>query len=212
MKHLLNNMSEQEKNAIREQHTGGMQLSNQKFRKLVKSKLGDVKTIVKESRTISEQRESKDSADINQIMDLGYRFMMDRNPDGPKNKMGFEAALDDLKWIFKTTISNIEGQRRGIGGIEETKEETKEGFFDDIFGKPDVDRATRDSMRATGASGRGRRDSDYGRAPKREDEYVIFKGRQFSPDDIEYASYDDLGDLPRIEDGKLIVTNPAWEL
>lgn len=212
MKHLLNNMSEQEKNAIREQHTGGMQLSNQKFRKLVKSKLGDVKTIVKESKTINEQREYKDTADINQIMDLGYRFMMARNPDGPKNKMGFEAALDDLKWIFKTTISNIEGQRRGLGGMESTKEETNEGFFDDIFGKPDVDRATRDSMRATGASGRGRRDSNYGENPKREDEFVIFKGQQFSPDDIEYASYDDLGDLPRIEGGKLIVTNPAWEL
>ena len=66
-------------------------------------------------------------------------------------------------------------------------------------------------MRATGASGRGRRDSNYGENPKSEDEYVIFKGQQFGPDEIEYASYDDLGDLPRIENGKLIVTNPAWE-
>ena len=87
-----------------------------------------------------------------------------------------------------------------------------EGFFDDIFGKPDVDRAVRDSMRATGVSGRGRTDSNYGQEPEPEDEYVVFQGQQFSPDDIEYASYDDLGDLPRIENGKLIVTNPAWEL
>lgn len=210
MKHLLNDMSEMEKNSIREQHTGGMNISNKKFSKLINSKLGNVKPI-KESKTINEQNELKDTADINQIMDLGYRFMMARNPDGPKNKMGFESALDELKWIFKTTINNIEGQRRGIGGIEETKEETKEGFFDDIFGKPDVDRAVKDSMRATGSSGRGRRDSNYGEDPKPEDEYVVFRGQQFSPDDIEYASYDDLGDLPRIENGKLIVTNPAWE-
>jgi len=86
-----------------------------------------------------------------------------------------------------------------------------EGFFDDIFGRPDVDRATRDSMRATGVSGRGRKDSNYGSEPKPEDEYVVFQGQQFSPDEIEYASYDDLGEIPRIENGKLIVTNPAWE-
>lgn len=85
-----------------------------------------------------------------------------------------------------------------------------EGFFDSIFGKPDVDRAFRDSLRAKGTAGRGRNDQNYGK--ESEDEYVIFQGQHFSPDDIEYASYDDLGELPRIENGKLIVTNPAWEL
>ena len=48
MKHILNNLSEQEKNAIREQHTGGMKLSNEKFSKLISSRLGDVRTLVKE--------------------------------------------------------------------------------------------------------------------------------------------------------------------
>ena len=55
MKHLLNSMSEQEKKAIREQHTGGMKLSNEKFRNLVEGKLGDVKTLVKESKTCCKQ-------------------------------------------------------------------------------------------------------------------------------------------------------------
>ena len=45
MKHLLNNLSEQEKNAIREQHTGGMKIITEKFSKLINSKLGDVKLI-----------------------------------------------------------------------------------------------------------------------------------------------------------------------
>lgn len=45
MKHLLNNLTEQEKNAIREQHTGGIKLNTEKFSKLVESKLGDVKPI-----------------------------------------------------------------------------------------------------------------------------------------------------------------------
>lgn len=87
-----------------------------------------------------------------------------------------------------------------------------EGFFEDNFGDPDVDRAFKDSKRATGFAGRGRTDSNYGKSPKPEDEYVIFKGQEFSPRNIVYASYDDLGEIPRIENGKLIVTNPAWEL
>ena len=205
MKHLLNNMSEQEKNAIREQHTGGMKLSNEKFRNLVEGKLGDVKTLVKESRTIAEQKEFKDTADINQIMDLGYRFMMSRNPDGPKNKEGFESALDDLKWIFKSTISNIEGQRRGMGDMMETKQETKESFWDLNFGRPTVDDAAKTHLKKHGYSHIGK-DEEGG------DNYIMFNGQKFFPHEIEYAGYQDLGDLPRVEDGKLIIANPAWGL
>ncbi len=205
MKHLLNNLSEQEKNAIREQHTGGMKLSNEKFRNLVEGKLGDVKTLVKESRTIAEQKEFKDTADINQIMDLGYRFMMSRNPDGPKNKEGFESALDDLKWIFKSTISNIEGQRRGMGEMMETKQETKESFWDLNFGRPTVDDAAKTHLKKHGYSHIGK-DEEEG------DNYIMYKGKKFFPHEIEYAGYQDLGDLPREEDGKLIIANPAWGL
>jgi len=46
MKHLLNNLSEEEKNSIREQHVGGMKVMVENFRKLANSKLGDVKTLV----------------------------------------------------------------------------------------------------------------------------------------------------------------------
>ena len=48
MKHLLNNMTESEKNAIREQHSGGMTVMTEKFSKLVESKLGDSKPFVNE--------------------------------------------------------------------------------------------------------------------------------------------------------------------
>ena len=48
MKHILNNLTEQEKNAIREQHTGGMKVMTENFSKLVSSKLGDSKPLVKE--------------------------------------------------------------------------------------------------------------------------------------------------------------------
>ena len=48
MKHILNNLSNEEKNSIREQHTGGKQLNIENFNKLVNNKLGTVKTLVKE--------------------------------------------------------------------------------------------------------------------------------------------------------------------
>ena len=48
MKHLLNNLTEEEKTAIREQHTGGMKVMNENFSKLVNTKLGDVNPMVNE--------------------------------------------------------------------------------------------------------------------------------------------------------------------
>ena len=60
MKHLLNNISEEEKNRIREQHTGGMRIATDKFKMLVETKQGDVKPYLNEqplekSKTIKLQ-------------------------------------------------------------------------------------------------------------------------------------------------------------
>ena len=43
MKHLLNNLSEEEKNSIREQHEGGRKILIENFKKLVETKSGDVR-------------------------------------------------------------------------------------------------------------------------------------------------------------------------
>ena len=48
MKHLLNNLTEQEKNSIREQHTGGMKVSNYRFKELLENKLGNDKPLVEQ--------------------------------------------------------------------------------------------------------------------------------------------------------------------
>jgi hypothetical protein len=45
MKHILNNLSEEEKNSIREQHKSGMKVMTENFNKLLNSKLGDVKPL-----------------------------------------------------------------------------------------------------------------------------------------------------------------------
>ena len=129
MKHLLNNLTEQEKNAIREQHTGGMKVMTEKFSKLVESKLGDSKPFVKES------------------------------------------------------------------------------FWSDNFGKPSIEKAAHTSLRGTGVSSTGKDDTNAD-----DHNYVKFDGQKYYEDDIEYAEYNDTGKLPRLEDGKLIIANPAWSL
>ena len=50
MKHILNDLTEQEKNSIREQHTGGMKVMTESFSKLVNSKLGDSKPLVSDKK------------------------------------------------------------------------------------------------------------------------------------------------------------------
>ena len=48
MKHILNDLSNEEKNSIREQHTGGMKVMTENFSKLLNAKLGDAKPLVNE--------------------------------------------------------------------------------------------------------------------------------------------------------------------
>ena len=51
MKHLLNDLSNEEKNRIREQYEGGMLVDNSRFKKLMESKLGNVKPLIMEQNT-----------------------------------------------------------------------------------------------------------------------------------------------------------------
>jgi hypothetical protein len=84
--------------------------------------------------------------------------------------------------------------------------EINESFWTSIFGKPTVDDAAHDSMRGRGFSHRGK-DSE-----RSEDNYIMFDGQKFYPDQIEYDDYHSTKPLPRVENGKLIVANPAWSI
>jgi len=61
MKHLLNNLTEEEKNSIREQHKGGMNVVTENFSKLINTKSGDVKSFIKEQRDEESFADSTDS-------------------------------------------------------------------------------------------------------------------------------------------------------
>jgi outer membrane protein OmpA-like peptidoglycan-associated protein len=342
MKHILNDLTEQEKNSIREQHTGGMKVMTENFNKLINSKLGDSKPLVNEalggsapqrtqsttttftpgntvelgsnlfkigtdkintnsnefknalsmirksgangitvqggaSSAGSPKYDNQSLADrraynfknalINAgIKDIGINVVkgiVTPNTDIPNSPEANNAqfvrithttspslntqsvsAIDnattilpfektkfktgdkdktgnykiDVRVTFPKTMSSskiLESIKTALRGVAikveridkplfEQKEEENESFWGDMFGKPSIDRATHDSLRGQGYSQRGRDDED--------EHYVMFNGEKFYDDDIEYADYNDLGKLPRIEDGKLIVTNPAWEL
>jgi len=78
-----------------------------------------------------------------------------------------------------------------------------ENFWSSIFGKPTVRDAATSSLKSQGWSHIGKDD---------EQNYVMFNGQKFYPDQIEYDEYYSTKDLPRVENGKLIVANPAWSL
>ena len=101
MKHILNNLSEQEKNSIREQHTGGMKVMTEGFSKLINSKLGDVKPIV--NRIVKEQFDGEIESPQDNV-NSGYEELKSRL-ERYKNKM--DIFLDELK----SSGTGIDGRR-----------------------------------------------------------------------------------------------------
>jgi hypothetical protein len=79
-----------------------------------------------------------------------------------------------------------------------------EGFWNSIFGKPTVDDAAHDSTRGQGWSHRGKEED--------EQNYIMFQGQKFYPDQIEYDDVYSTKPIPRVENEKLIVSNPSWNM
>jgi hypothetical protein len=85
MKHILNNLTEQEKNAIREQHTGGMEVMTENFSKLTNSKLGDSKPLVNEQGATGWKEEGEGGKLPVMTME---QFFSDPNWGGRSNVTG----------------------------------------------------------------------------------------------------------------------------
>lgn len=89
MKHLLNNLSEEEKNSIREQHAGGIKIITENFGKLIGAKSGDVKPIV-EQQTNDNVKVLNDGgvielfSDVNGKNRVGSTFIsiIEKQPNG----------------------------------------------------------------------------------------------------------------------------------
>lgn len=57
MKHLLNDISNQEKQRILEQYTSSLLINTKKFNKLIESELGDVRPLLEQNRMLSDTTE-----------------------------------------------------------------------------------------------------------------------------------------------------------
>ena len=80
----------------------------------------------------------------------------------------------------------------------------REGYEDDYTasGFDKMGDAAHSSMKSKGFSHRGKDDND--------EFFIMFDGEKFYEGDFEVADYNDTGEIPRVENGKLIIANPAW--
>ena len=65
MKHLLNNLTEEEKNSIRGQHTDKIKIVTENFSKMINTKAGDVKTFLEEQKTSTKESGKKVTITLN---------------------------------------------------------------------------------------------------------------------------------------------------
>jgi len=108
MKHLLNNLSEEEKNSILEQHSGGIRVYNNRFKTLLESKLGDVKPLLKEQQTINFDKDYFTGKKQGKITFDDYGF--------PTDVDGVQVTDYENQWQPNFTIKNF-GGRGSKGGI-----------------------------------------------------------------------------------------------
>jgi RNA binding exosome subunit len=66
-----------------------------------------------------------------------------------------------------------------------------------------MDSAARSAVKTKGYSHRSKDDTG--------EFYIVFDGNKFYEGDFEIADYNDMGEIPRVENGKLIIAHPYWE-
>ena len=104
MKHLLNDLSEEERNNIREQHAGGMKVSNARFNTLLETKSGDVKPLVSEqgtTPTLSATTGSTSKADKDTAWKIYSQIIGEYGISDSEVKKAVVHCISDLCWTLK---------------------------------------------------------------------------------------------------------------
>jgi len=117
MKHLLNNLSEEEKNNIREQHEGGMNLAIDNFKKLVETKSGDAKPFLSEQNTDAEEKQTRPFSDKkgmklgplkdDEIEDLAEKIVNCLNDEGKKLLFRLNSEEKEYKAFFDMAMTKM---------------------------------------------------------------------------------------------------------
>jgi hypothetical protein len=113
MKHLLNDLSEEEKNRIREQHSGGKKIVIENFKKLVDTKLGDAKPYLNEEEMTGAPQKITSKEGYNYTYDIAPISLTKEDVEKRKG-----LKFDELKFVVKTfprenIVVNIKGETRG---------------------------------------------------------------------------------------------------
>ena len=115
MKHILNDLTEEEKNSIREQHTGGMKVMTESFTKLINSKLGDVKPVVNEQPNFGFDVLDMELPNQDKMRNL----FLSKDDDIPELK----GMSDEVKKVMNACVSenNLYKVKGFLDGIETKK-------------------------------------------------------------------------------------------
>ena len=113
MKHLLNDLTEKEKNSIREQHTGGMKVVTENFSKLINTNSGDVKPLVneQEDEDYSDLEKEFDELPDREFKDRAIKNVVQGEPYNSLRKgssSDCEGLIQTMKFIFKDYMDSIE--------------------------------------------------------------------------------------------------------
>lgn len=103
MKHLLNNLSSEEKNSIREQYEGGMSVDTSKFRSLLESKLGDVKPLISEQGEMTPPTNTGGMGTKDNPYKIKYFYTEDDKTNGNR---GGNIDVSDLR-LFEGLVEFI---------------------------------------------------------------------------------------------------------
>jgi len=129
MKHLLNNLSEEEKNNIRKLHEGGMNLAIDNFKKLIETKSGDVKPYLLEQEETKMDRNSPEWKTLfNKLKDLYnpkiITFMSYDDPSEPHQSLNWGQFARDNNGEYGLSISS---------GSENMTLSSTDKQFDDVL-------------------------------------------------------------------------------
>jgi len=141
MKHLLNDLTEKEKNSIREQHTGGMNVVVENFSKLINTKSGDVKTLVNEQTTTGNTKQEVKTI-INKVATEGIKNVTPQMISSPQFKgtySGYQFGGEFNGINYQWDCNGVEGMSGVRGMVEgEIITETLENMLNSLK-KPNTD-------------------------------------------------------------------------
>lgn len=113
MKHLLNNLSKEEKNNIRNQHKGGLKVVTENFKKLVNNKLGTVGLIINEQGLKETVTNNVATEGIKNVSD-----QMVQSPPFNGYYSGYVIQGEFNNVNYQWNLLNVEGMS-GIRGMSE---------------------------------------------------------------------------------------------